>query len=219
MSYAQLEAAARAVQLDCVGAFHTNENDGAPDECQTLVLLGPAPDLFWSSFTSSDEYTDGQPDPMDRWSRRTIGALADRFGALALFPFGGPPYAPFLRWAERSGRAWQSPTGPLVHDTMGMMISYRGALALPERLDLPPLPAASPCDTCTAKPCLTACPVQALSGTAPYDVPRCKAHMRSDAGQACSKGCLVRRACPVSMGAGRSPDQSAFHMSLFLGNP
>lgn len=207
-----------ASRLLAIAGWLNTEAPGLPEGTQSIVLLAPAPDRFWQHFSASDEYLDGAPDPMDRWSRRVIGTWADQIGATALFPFGGPPYLPFLRWAEASGRAWQSPTGPLVHDSFGMMISYRGALALPEALP-EPAPTASPCDSCADTPCLTACPVGALSGDAPYDVPRCKAHIRASAPTPCAQGCLVRRACPASLGAGRAPAQSAYHMAKFLESP
>lgn len=218
MTYGSLCAGAASRHLAVVGAFHPGEGDLVPKDTETLVLLGPDPAAFWTHFTRSPEYLDTKPDPMDRWSARVIGQWADSLGAQALFPFGGPPYQPFLRWAEASGRAWQSPTGPLVHDTMGMMISYRGALALRDRIALPP-PVRQPCASCADKPCLSACPVAALSDQHLYDVPRCKAHMRIPEGSLCLSGCLVRRACPISAGAGRTSAQSEFHMSNFLGSP
>ena len=80
-------------------------------------------------------------------------------------------------------------------------------------LDLPE-PAVSPCTSC-AQPCLTACPAGALTG-AGYDVPACHTYLDTGAGGDClAGGCLVRRACPVSQGYARLPEQSAYHMSRF----
>ena len=132
-----IEALARPHALAVMGAFHPDPEDGAPEGTGTLVLLGPDGPAFWPVLTSSPEWQDGGPDPVDRWSRRVIGRLACDLGAKARFPFGGPPYQPFIRWAKRSGRAWDSPVTILVHDTAGLLVSYRGAIALPERLDLP----------------------------------------------------------------------------------
>jgi hypothetical protein len=102
----------------------------------------------------------------------------------------------------------------LVHDAAGLMVSFRGALALKERLDLP-APPPSPCLTCDAKPCLAACPVGAL-GAEGYDLPACHAFLETGAGQDCmSRGCAVRRACPVSARHARMPEQSAYHMRQF----
>ena len=178
------------------------------------MLLGPAGAGFWEIFAASPEYRDGRNDPLDRWSERVIGGLAAACGGEALFPFGGPPWRPFTGWARASGEAWASPVGLLVHARRGLMVSYRGALALAERLELPP-PAARPCDGCAA-PCLAACPVGAL-GADGYDVPACHGWLDGMRGRGClDGGCLVRRACPV--GQGMQPEvQSAFHMAAFHG--
>ncbi len=181
------------------------------------VLLG-AGAAFWDVLHIAPEGQDGAPDPVDRYSLRVITALADRFGATADFPFGGPPYAPFIAWALESGRAWSSPTGMLVHDTTGLMISYRGALSWPDRPHTAPdtqEERPSPCPTC-AQPCVTACPVGALSAVHSYDVAACHAYLDTDAGAAClSQGCAVRRACPISARFGRDPAQSEHHMRAF----
>jgi len=108
----------------------------------TILLLGPEAD-FWTLFKTSSEYQDKTPDPMDRWSSRVITAIAEEIGAEPLFPFGGPPYQPFLRWALRSGWAWSSPVGMLVHDRAGMMISFRGGLRVAGEIALPTPPKAA----------------------------------------------------------------------------
>jgi hypothetical protein len=216
VTLAELGTEAQKVGLTLRGAFHPNEHDGAPVGTRTLVLLGPDEPAFWAVFTSSPEYLDADPHPLDRWSKRVSTGLATSFGGTAIFPYDGPPYPPFLRWAERSGACWSSPVGLLVHKTAGLFVSYRAALALPERLGLD-APSDPPCTGCDARPCETACPVGALAPDQPYDVVACKAHMRSPEGADCRAGCLVRRACPVSQCFGRLPEQSAFHMRAFLG--
>ena len=153
-----------------MGGFHPAPADALPDRCETLILLGPSEPGFWLHFTQSPEWADGAADPLDRWSTRVIGALAAELGGTALFPFGGPPYHPFYTWALRSGRAWASPVHLLVHDVAGLMVSYRGAVALPRRVALQPV-GASPCITCQGQPCRTACPAAALT-PANADAPR-----------------------------------------------
>lgn len=178
------------------------------------ILLG-AGAAFWDVLRRAPEGQDGARDPVDRFSLRVITALAQRFGATADFPFGGPPYAPFIAWALDSHRAWSSPTGMLVHDTTGLMISYRGALSWSDHAAPPQDMRASPCPTC-AQPCATACPVDALSADHPYDVDACHAYLDTDAGTDClTNGCAVRRACPISQSFGRDPAQSEHHMRAF----
>lgn len=199
-----------------LGGFHPTPADKAPPERKTLVLLGPDEPAFWPAFTQSPEWKSGEADPMDQWSLRVIGEWAHELGAQALFPFGGPPYLPFFSWATRTGRIHASPIMLLVHDTAGLFVSFRGALALHEHIDLPP-PPEPPCATCKEQPCRTACPVDALDGNA-YNVPACKSYLDTPQGQDCmTKGCAARRACPVSRRYPRLAPQSAYHMTTFRG--
>lgn len=214
MTPERINAAASPHGLSIFGMLHPTPEDGLPETVQTIVLLGLDEPGFWAGFTASPEFNDGAEDPLDRWSERVITALAESLGAAPLFPFGGPPYQPFIRWARDSGRAHQSPVGLLVHDRAGLMVSYRGALAFEARMALPPtLP--RPCDSCEGQPCRSACPVDALSGPS-YDVAACKADLLRDGNDCLSRGCAVRRACPLSQSYGRVEAQSAFHMKAFL---
>jgi hypothetical protein len=204
---AGIEALAAPERLTLLGVFH--------DDGHTLALLGPdEPAGFWAHFKTSPEWRAGGPDPLDRWSERVVGAMADRLGARALFPFGGPPWHPFYSWALRTGRIHQSPVRLLVHDRAGLWVSFRGALRIAGRVALPG-PPPSPCDSCAEKPCLTACPAGAL-GARGYDVPACHGFLDTEPGRICMEtGCRVRAACPVSRKFARVAEQSAYHMARF----
>jgi hypothetical protein len=121
-------------------------------------LLGPHELDFWSFFQQSLEYLDDKPDPLDRWSQRDIGTLANNFGADPIFPFLGRPFTPFFSWTMRTNRIFESPLRLLIHDQNGLFVSFRGALAFPAHIDLPPAP---PYKSSHA-PCKTACPVHAF---------------------------------------------------------
>ena len=207
-----LEARLAEERLEVLGGFAVAAGEaGFPAGTRTLLMLGPREPGFWPHLQAQPEW--GEPDPVDRWSRRVIGRIACDLGAKALFPFGGPPYHPFYQWALRTGRVWDSPVRLLVHAGQGLMVSFRGALALKEVVAVPP-PVARPCETCAA-PCLTACPVGALTG-AGYDLPACHAFLDRPEGAEClSAGCLVRRACPLSQSYARLPEQSGYHMRQF----
>lgn len=217
MTTAQHAEQARQKGLALRGTCPLRESDGFG--IGHVLLLGPDEPDFWDRFTASPEYQDNAAHPLDRWSLRQVGALAQAWGGHAVLPYDGPPWPPFLQWAARSGQAWSSPTGLLVHPTAGLFLSFRGAVLLPSDMtaDTASPPATNPCITCAERPCVTACPVGALREGADYDVPRCQAHMRSAEGAACRMGCLVRRACPVSQTLNRPDAQSAFHMRAFLG--
>lgn len=214
MTLDQIEAMAREVALSVFGLVDCAGDSAAPDGATTLILLGPGEPGFWDHVTGEEEFRDNVPDPLDRWSTRVVKALADHLGGTAIFPFGGPPYAPFQRWAVESGRAWPSPVGLLVHDIAGLWVSYRGAIAVPFDVRQSQVPA-KPCDTCADQPCLSACPVGALTAGG-YDLPRCHTHLDGAGAATCmTQGCEVRASCPQGQSYGRMPAQSAFHMSHF----
>lgn len=213
MTFASIEAKARAAGLEVLGGLRTPL--GHPlrhGRAETVLLLGPDEPGFWPMFRDSAEFLDGQPDPLDRWSRRVIGALAETAGAEAFFPFGGPPFLPFVGWALEASCV-TSPVRLLAHPRRGLFVSFRGALGLPETIDLPPA-APGPCASCEARPCVSACPVAALT-EAGYDADACRAYLETPEGADCRQnGCAVRRACPVGTSL-RMPEQSAFHMKAF----
>lgn len=213
--YATVRTIVQHAGLEIFGVFHPVPSDDVEDGVSTLLMLGPLEPEFWPQITSSPEFTDGMPDPIDRWSRRVIGGIGHHLKAQVYFPFDGPPWWPFIQWAKRTGRAWESEVGILVHDEAGLMVSYRGALGLRKHLELPKA-SARPCDTCPGKPCRDACPVGALTQGS-YDVPACKEYLSTPKGsRTCmAAGCRVRRACPISQTHGRRAEQSAFHMSYF----
>ena len=184
-------------------------------EGETLVLVGPDNRTFWSMLMDAQEGQDGAADPIDRWSRRVLTALGETVGAEAIFPFGGPPWHPFIGWALDSGEITQSPIGLLVSDETGLWVSFRGAFRFEgargwTRHGTPP------CPTCAA-PCTTACPVDAFAD-GQYDVAACRAHVNAPEGIACREGgCLARHACPVGRSFAPPPDQATHHMAAFRG--
>jgi hypothetical protein len=207
--------AAAATGLGVVGAFHSQAGDGAPEGVGTIFLLGARRDRMWEVFRAGPEAADGRPDPLDRWSRRVIGSLAADLGAVALYPFGGPPYQPFQRWAARGEGAMVSPVAMQATPARGLWASYRGALGFRRQIALPRREGAGPCPACPA-PCLTACPVDAFAGGV-YDVERCVAHITSPAGAVCREGgCLVRHACPAGRDRAPPADQRRFNMEAFI---
>ncbi|MGF1552473.1 MAG: ferredoxin [Paracoccaceae bacterium] len=209
-----VRAALAAEGLALTGAFHPGADDRAPEGAGTLALAGPADGAMWAAFAASPEAADGRPDPLDRWSRRVLDVVAAALDARALYPFGGPPYQPFMHWAMRAEGLAASPIGLGVTPARGLLASWRGALAFAERLDLgaPSSPGPSPCTGCAA-PCTRACPVDAFAGGR-YDVDACLGHLARPEGAACrSLGCLARRACPAN--AALPAAQAAFHLVSF----
>ena len=205
-----IESYTSKIGLEISGSFYPN-----PD--QTIILLSPA-DNFWDIFKKSEEYTRKVKDPIDNWSFRVISNIANKLFAKPEFPFGQKDNAPFLEWAKLSGKAWSSPVGMLVHNKMGLMISYRGALVFDYQIKFKKLYTNSPCNKCIDKPCINACPVKALTSKE-YDIQSCYNFLDTAEGKKCMKNsCQVRTSCPISVAVKHNSEHSLLHMNAFKGN-
>lgn len=195
------------------GWFEPRPDDRLPESSRFVILIGNAGPDMWRRFVRE---RDPSREAMDNWTRDAVGALARDLDATAYYPFDTPPL-PFLTWARRARAGHVSPLGLNIHSQYGLWHAFRAALAFPVAFDLPQASAgAHPCETCTEKPCLSACPVSAFTGSS-YDVTACARHVASAAGEDCRmNGCLARRACPVGRAYTYSPAQSQFHMRAFL---
>ncbi|MEO3385602.1 hypothetical protein [Mesorhizobium sp. CAU 1741] len=189
------------------------EDGGA---ARTVLLVGNAGAAYWTTFLRWREQQISDPaNPLDSWSRNVIDAVARRFGARVVMP-SDRPFAPFQQWAMKAERLRPSPLGLLMHPRYGPWHAYRGALVFDRELPLLPVQAPHhPCDTCEAKPCLSACPVDAYSPLG-FAYSRCVSHVAGDGGQPCRTiGCLARNACPVGSAYRYPSAVQAFHQKAF----
>ncbi len=207
-----------AIGLRVLGHCPVEAGDNLPAAAGTIVLIGNAGPAMWRRFSAERRE---ERDPLDGWVRRSLDPLADgpaaRDGVVGVrYPFAGPPYFPFQHWAVRGGAAFPSPIGPLVHPVYGLWHAYRAAFLLAEAVAAAAPAAASPCDTCADRPCLSTCPVNAFSA-AGYDVAACAGHLATPAGEDCmAESCRARRACPVGTAYAYDGAQARFHMERFL---
>lgn len=200
-----------------LGWFVPTPADGVPPlttgaQASFIILIGNAGPRMFRRFMYDRHAADGE---LDSWCRAMLGELAIELDADVLFPFDKPPL-PFLTWARRSGQSHVSPLGLNIHPTYGLWHAYRGAFTFPVVFDIPSITAASPCESCVEKPCLSACPVNAFTpGT--YDIEACVGHIAGSHGTDCmGGGCLARRACPIGRQFTYGEDQAQFHMRAFL---
>ncbi len=217
MITADLDRRLNRYGLSIRGAFHPGPDDLLISgmDIRTLVLIGNKGPAMWRVFS---EAMADVPHPLDTWTKDVLSPIAAEFGARVVFPFEGPPYHPFQRWALAADDVSPSPIGPLIHPVYGMWHAYRAAFLFADRLDIPPHGprSPSPCETCADKPCLTTCPVGAFTPGG-YDVPACRGHIGLDGENDClAGGCLARRACPVGRDYIYDAPQAAFHMHHFL---
>ncbi len=194
------------------------ETYGFEQEKPWLALVGNIGSSYWPVFSQTPEFHDADPDPLDRWSERIASELAQEFSLRPVYPFSGPPYYPFQRWAQRAEALEQSPIGIMMHPQFGLWHSYRFALLGPERaVEEAPQPLISACSGCDSKPCLQRCPVGAFDADG-YAVERCADYLRQSPQAEChQQGCLARYACPVAPELRYDAAQGRFHLKAFLG--
>ena len=202
------------------GGFFPADQDQVPELAvggfpNTVVLAGNAGPAMWSVFSRARARATQQLS-LDAWTEEVLTPIARVLDAQLLFPFGGPPFQPFQRWARRAESVHPSPIGPLIHPRYGLWHAYRGAFLFAEALDLPSTQRTpSPCDSCPDRPCLEQCPVGALSPDR-YEVKTCREHLLGVTGNPClAAGCLARHACPLGQEFKYEPEQAGFHMRAF----
>jgi hypothetical protein len=222
VSLPELETALARYGLRVRGGFATDQVIDRDllahvPSAKTLVLVGNAGSELWDKSGAEISAMPG-PDPLDRWTQQVIDPIAQSVGGRALYPFAGPPYWPFQRWAGRAEGVRSSPIGIQIHPEFGLWHAYRAAILLRHAIDLPRTEQTHPCDTCVDRPCLTHCPVNAFF-VGGYDVDRCVDHViaaQHDSAACASVGCLARIACPVGSAWRYQPDHARFHMAAFV---
>lgn len=215
-----------AAGLNVVGVLSANRYDALVPSawCAAGVLPGARSALvaasggraLWNALRSSPEF--GQSaDPVDHYSRRVTGALAEALtreghpsAALLAFERRGGSYADFVALGRAAGLGAPSRLGLLLHPVYGPWMSIRAvlltALAVPETQ---PLPEFDPCAGCPA-PCAEACP-----GGAPapdgFDLARCDTTRRTE--PRCDLDCAARRACVLGADHAYADEALAHHMA------
>jgi ferredoxin len=203
------------------GSLSFSENEGPllsdGTTARSVILLGNIGGSIWPAFSTWLDMPTNRTrnDPLDDWSKAIIRPAASELGATAYFP-SDPPWQPFQRWAMQAEGLKASPLGILIHPDYGLWHGYRGALGFADALEGigEPLISPYPCDRCVEKPCLAACPAEAVTADG-FDVPSCRSHLRTPEGQTGCMigGCLARHACPVGAGYRYPAEQLAFHMA------
>ena len=161
-----------------------------------LVLLGHRGRQLWDTVkaeASSDEH------PIDQAVLRWVTeAMAQHHPGMRFdIVYPGPTPLSLIRLGECAGWHHASPFWQGVDAQWGSWFAYRAVLLCDSDWPLTPRrQTPSPCLSCTTKPCVTACPADALSLGRTDGLTRCMTH-RLQPDSPCTDRCLARLACPV----------------------
>lgn len=174
-----------------------------------LVMLGQGGPGLWESIRADGFDSD---DPFDAYCKALVEGFVLALGAPdAEVVYPSDALLPLGRMAQHVGWGSPSPLGLTINHWYGPWLAHRivflidAALPITDRASGP-----HPCTTCVATPCVTACPVGAVSVDAGFDVERCSAFRLQD-DSPCADRCLARLACPIGTGFIYGDEQMAHH--------
>lgn len=160
-----------------------------------LILLGHAGRTLWTAVQAASL---ASADPIDDFSVATATAwFAERCPGRA-WRIVYPGDAPVGLQALGKLAGWHHPTPFMIGIQPGWGTWYAYRLAMLADSDLVPtrpLRHAPPCASCAGRPCVAACPADALAGEG-FALERCIAYRRRDDSR-CKATCVARLACPV----------------------
>lgn len=174
---------------------HVRATLGEASRFRQLILIGHGGRTLWECVKVAGLQSEH---PIDDFTRATVGRwLAEQLPGVAhelIYPGDGPVGLQAL--GRLAGWHHDSPFRVGINAEWGSWFAYR-AVVLADS-DLPPtVPMAgeSPCASCSAQPCVSACPADALSD-ADFSLQKCIAYRRQPDSR-CRITCVARTSCPV----------------------
>lgn len=177
-----------------------------------LILIGHLGRDFWTAakqrgLHGSHPLDQHVSECVTRWMAHSLPGQAWH----QVFP--GPAPVGLQRLGDLAGWHHPSPFWVGVDAEWGSWFAYRAVVLVDA--DLPVTPrrdTQSPCDRCVDKPCVSACPADALASekTGAWRVQACLDE-RKRPGTACLDRCLARNACPIGEPYRYTDEQIAYH--------
>jgi len=163
---------------------------------RTLVLFGNGGPGFWRAYCA---HPPASSHPVDAYSRAQVSAfMARRFAGVSFhFLYPGDHAVPLQTLGQWVGWHHDSPMRVGINDTWGLWYAYRALIGLEQAWPSSPrVLSRSPCTECVEKPCMAACPADALAD-ARLRLNSC-IDFRLQPASVCADQCLARWACPVA---------------------
>ncbi len=193
---------------------------------RSAVVVANGGGSFWAAFKLHAEENPGWLDrehPLDDFTREVVNR--DIGGALSSSAVRHTIVYPFMQMSQTldfvalgraAGLCGPSIIGVGLHPVYGPWIAFRAAVLLEESIDEPGEAANfDPCPTCSARPCVRACPAGAVTFPAGWNVPGCIVH-RVEVQEDCAARCRSRVACVLGLQHRYTDDELAYHQRRAL---
>ncbi len=179
-----------------------------------LILIGHGGRQLWQQVQAAD--LPGLH-PIDDYSRQTVAAWFAAHLPGHRYKLLYPDHEHIVglqALGELAGWHQPSPFMVGIDAEWGSWFAYRALLLADTRFPASPRRVGRhPCATCAAKPCLDACPADALRPD--FQLDRCLAYRRQP-GSRCENTCLARLACPVGTEHRYPPEQMRHSYAISL---
>ena len=196
-------------------------------ETETVIVIGNGGGEFWKHFR---EYAEARPGyfqqhdhPLDAYTvavlRARLTPLLDaaraQYRLIYPFQFFSGLTVSFMHLAQAAGLSRPSILGVQLHPRYGPWLAWRAAVLIDHALPALPAPAQDfePCATCVERPCIAACPAQAVSAEEGWDLPSCVQH-RLETRTDCVDRCHARYNCVYGREHRYPEDELAYHQRL-----
>ena len=228
--------AAAPYGLNLVAALPTERYDQVASEqyraasiapgASSIIVIGNGGRGLWDALKRHAQERPGwmeREHPLDDFTReivenRIAPAARARGSCTIVFPFVGDTSATlsFMQLGKLAGLAGPSIIGVSVHPRFGPWLAFRAALLVDELIEEPGEALGfDPCPSCTARTCITACPVGAVSFENGWDIPKCLTH-RVEVEPDCETRCHSRVGCVLGPEHRYSDDELAHHQRRAL---
>lgn len=175
-----------------------------------LILIGHGGKRLWEAVKESGN---ASPDPIDDFSAASVRDWLGEVPYRLIYP--AEESIGLQALGKLAGWHHASPFMVGINAAWGSWYAYRVvALAATNYAVTPGADFANPCLTCDGKPCIPACPAEAVSSGA-FKLEKCIA-WRKLPDSPCQSSCLARIACPVAVEHRYPPEQirHAYTISL-----
>lgn len=193
---------------------------------RSIIVVGNGGGDFWRAFRRHAERNPGwmsRENPLDDFSAEVaeheLVAPLRNAGARAtvIYPFmNSGPTLNFVELGRVAGLGGPSIIGVLINPEFGPWIAFRAAILVDHLIDEPGAAAGyDPCPRCATRSCIAACPAEAVSFPAGWDIPRCLEY-RVTREPDCAPRCHARAGCVVAPAHRYPDDELAYHQMRAL---